>query len=249
VPARQAAVLEQREHRDRPPSDEPWLMAQTWEDLLFAHWRVPADELEALLPAGIELDRFEGNAWLGLTAFRLTNLRLRGTLPLPFVSSFPELNVRTCVSVNDVPGIWFFSLDTSSPLAVAAARRLYKLPYQRADISMMRLGERIDFAASRLDTEPRPFAFSGQYRPAGEVSPPAPGSLEHFLTERYRLYSAEGESLFRAEIHHRPWPLQPAAAGLELNTMAPEGVTLPDDEPVLHFSRRLDALIWSLEPA
>jgi uncharacterized protein YqjF (DUF2071 family) len=223
-------------------------MAQTWEDLLFAHWRVPAAELEELLPAGIRLDRFDGSAWLGLTAFRLTNLRLRGTLPLPLVSSFPELNVRTCVSVGGVPGIWFLSLDTSSPLAVVAARRLYRLPYHLAEISMERLGERIDFASTRRDTERRIFAFSAQYRPAGEVLPPKPGSVEHFLTERYCLYSAEGERLFHADIHHSPWPLEAATAGFELNTMAPDGVSLPNDEPLLHFSRRLDALIWPLAP-
>jgi uncharacterized protein len=127
--ARQAESLRQTDHRPWPLPDRPWLMGQTWEDLLFAHWRVPADELRRLLPRALELDTFADEAWLGITPFRLTGLRARGTVPLPRVSTFLELNVRTYVTVEGKGGIWFFSLDATSALAVAGARRAYHLPY------------------------------------------------------------------------------------------------------------------------
>jgi uncharacterized protein YqjF (DUF2071 family) len=145
APARQAAVLADTEHRPWPLPDGSWLLAQTWDDLLFAHWRVDWEALRPLVPSALELERHAGSAWLGITAFVLNNLRARGTLPLPLVSSFPEINVRTCVRVDGKPGVWFFSLDTSSRGAVEAARRLYRLPYHRARIRLER-GKRIRFA-------------------------------------------------------------------------------------------------------
>jgi uncharacterized protein YqjF (DUF2071 family) len=223
-------------------------MGQTWLDLLFAHWPVAEEQLLAKIPRGLELDRVEGQAYVGLTPFRLTGLRARGALPLPLVSSFLELNVRTYVTQGGKPGIWFFSLDASSWLAVAAARRAYKLPYHRAAITAAEHGDRIDYACARVGAE-RPYVFNGRYRPAGPVAPAAPGTLEHFLAERYCLYAVDERGLLhRAEIHHPPWPLQRATARIELNTMAPDGIDLPDEPPLLHFSRRQDVVIWPLEP-
>ena len=223
-------------------------MAQTWEDLLFAHWPVAADALRELVPARLAIDECDGSAWLGITAFRISGLRLRGTLPFRWVSSFLELNVRMYVTAEGKPGIWFFSLDAGSPLAVEAARRLYKLPYFRARMSAARRGGGwIDYASARRDGGP-PAVFSARYRPAGDVFEARPGSLEEFLTERYCLYAAEGKRLFRAEIHHPRWRLQEAEAEIELNTMAPQGLKLPRGKPLLHFSRRQDALVWPLEP-
>jgi uncharacterized protein YqjF (DUF2071 family) len=222
-------------------------MGQTWEDLLFAHWAVPQEQVLDHLPPGLELDRFDGQAYLGITPFRLLGLRSRGTLPLPLVSSFLELNVRTYVTVGGKPGIWFLSLDASSQLAVAAARRGYKLPYYRAAITASARGDWIDYTCARIDTE-RPYVFNGRYRPVGPVAPAAPGTLEHFLAERYCLYSVDADGvLHRGHIHHRPWPLQPAQAEIDLNTMAPAGIQLPDEPPLLHFSRRQDVVIWALE--
>jgi hypothetical protein len=223
-------------------------MGQTWLDLLFAHWAVPAEQLGRLLPPALELERFRGRAYIGVTPFRLTALRARGTLPLPLVSSFLELNVRTYVSFAGKPGIWFFSLDASSRLAVAAARRAYKLPYFHAAITAVARGDGLDYACTRSEAE-RPYVFEGHYRPVGSVAPPAPGTIEHFLVERYCLYAVdEGGALHRAEIHHAPWPLQAAEARIELNTMAPTGVAVPDEPPLVHFSRRQDVVIWPLEP-
>jgi len=220
-------------------------MGQTWDDLLFAHWAVPEEELRAHVPDSLELDRHEGTAYLGITPFKVTGLRVRGTLPLPRVSTFLELNVRTYVTDGSKPGIWFFSLDASSQLVVEAAKLLYHLPYFRARISQVTRPEGVVFECVRED-ERR--VWSGTYRPEGEVFHALPGSLEHFVAERYCLYTVDRRGqLARAEIHHAAWPLQAAEAEIELNTMPPDGVELTG-EPLLHFSKRLDVVLWPLAP-
>lgn len=218
-------------------------MGQTWDDLLFVHYRVPVERLRALVPDGLELQQHSGSGWLGVTPFVVTGLRARGLLPLPFTSSFRELNVRTYVTRDGKPGIWFFSLDASSQLAVEAARRLYRLPYFRAEISVQRRAGELLYDCSRGEGK----AFSAAYRADGDAFEAEAGSLEHFLTERYCLYAEHEGRLYRADIHHRPWPLQPAAARIDLNTMPPLKVTEVD--PLLHFSARQDVVIWPLDAA
>jgi uncharacterized protein YqjF (DUF2071 family) len=238
VPARQAAVVDSVEHRPWPLRAEPWQHAQSWLDLAFLHWQVDAEELRPRLPDGLELDRHDGAAWLGVTPFRLTGFRLRGLPPLPGVSSFPELNVRTYVTVEDRPGIWFFSLDAGSSLAVEAAKRLFRLPYHQARISVERRGGWVCVDSARGQ-----HVFSARYRGAGDAFRAEPGSLEWFLTERYCLYAAGDGGLWRAEIHHPPWSLQAGEAAVELNTLA----AVPDELPLVHFSARQDTVIWPLE--
>jgi uncharacterized protein YqjF (DUF2071 family) len=246
APARQAATLRETEHRPWPLPTSSWLMARTSEDLLFAHWRVGYDSLRPLVAGDLELDSFDGSCWLGITPSRLRNLRLRGTLPVPGVSSFPELGVRTYVTAGGKPGIWFFSLDAGNPLAVEAARRILRLPYHRARMRVERDGSRVRFSSARSERGGEPLVFSATYGPEGPVFRAAPGSLEEFVAERYCLYADDGGRLLRAEIHHPPWPLQAAEAGLELNTMAPGGIAL-DGEPLLHFAARQDVVVWPLE--
>jgi uncharacterized protein YqjF (DUF2071 family) len=218
-------------------------MGQTWEDLLFAHWRVPAEEVREHVPHGLEVDEHDGTAWLGITPFRLTALRGRGTIPLPVISTFLELNVRTYVRAEEKPGIWFFSLDASSRLAVEAARRTYRLPYFHARMSASRRGEWIDYECARVEEAGR--VFSGSYRPTGSVAHAEPGSLEWFLAERYCLYTTdERGTLARADIHHELGPLQPAEAEIDLASISPLELR---GEPLLHFSRRQDVVIWPLE--
>jgi uncharacterized protein len=249
APARQAASLEVTDHRRWRLPERPWLMGQTWEDLLFAHWRVPAEALRRHLPPGLELDLHEGEAWISVTPFRLTALRPRGLPPLPFVSSFLELNTRTYVTAGGKPGIWFFSLDASSTLAVEGARRGYKLPYFRADIDARRREGWVRYESGRRDARGGAAAFRARYRPTGDAFQAEPGSLEHFLTERYCLYTTDEGRLKRAEIHHEPWPLRPAEAVIEENTMPPPGISLDNDKPLLHFSARLDIVVWPLTDA
>jgi uncharacterized protein YqjF (DUF2071 family) len=237
---RQQASVEQVDHRPWPLPERPWAQAQTWEELAFLHWRVDPDELRRHVPESVSLDEFDGAAWLGIVPFTITNLRARGLPPLPPVATFHELNVRTVVTVDDRPGIWFFTLDASSRVAVEAAKRLYKLPYVHARMSSQR-----DEGWVRYESARPGGSFSGSYRGTGDLFHAEPGSLEWFLTERYCLYTEDGGRLYRAEIHHRPWELQRAEARIDLNTMAP--IPLPADEPHALYAPRQDTVVWSLE--
>jgi uncharacterized protein YqjF (DUF2071 family) len=240
---RQNRSLEHLEHRPWPLPARGWVLGQTWEDLLFAHWRVPTEEVRRHVPHPLEVEEHDGSAWVGITPFRLTGLRARGTFPLPYVSSFLELNVRTCVRADDKPGIWFFSLDASSRLAVEAARRTYRLPYFHARMSATRSADWIAYECARIEEAGR--VFSGRYRPAGPVAHAEPGSLEWFLAERYCLYTTDRRgTLTRAEVHHELWPLQPAEAEIELASISPVELR---GAPVLHFSRRQDVVVWPLD--
>jgi uncharacterized protein YqjF (DUF2071 family) len=242
VAARQARSLDVTEHRPWPLPERPWVLAETCRDQLFAHWRVSAAALREYLPEEVGVDEYDGSAWLGVTPFAVEGLRVRGLLPVPVVSSFLELNVRTYVTHGDRPGIWFLSLDASSRLAVEAARRLYRLRFFRATITVQRQAGRVVYVCARDDRH----AFSGSYRPVGEPRPADPGSLEHFLTERYCLYTEDRGRLFRADIHHRPWLLQAVEAAIELNTMPPDWLSL-EDEPLFLYSASQDVILWSLE--
>ena len=246
APARQSASLEATDHRPWPVPLASWVMGQTWDELLFAHWRAPADALRSHLPEGLELDLFEDKAWIGVTPFRVTGLRARGLPPLPLISSFLEVNTRTYVTAGGKPGIWFFSLDAESGLAVEAARRAYKLPYFRADMRAEWRDGRLRYESTRRGGERA--ALRVGYQPIGDVIDADPSSLAHFLTERYCLYTEDAGRLKRAEIHHEPWPLQPAEAEIEENTMPPSGIELLE-APLLHFSARQDVVIWPLGDA
>jgi uncharacterized protein len=244
----QAAVLRETTHRRWPPPREPWLMAQTWEDLLFAHWPMPTERLRPLLPDAIPLDERDGSAWIGVTPFRMTAFRLRGVPHLPGVTDFLEANVRTYTTIDGKPGIWFMSLDASSAVAVMAARRAYRLPYFRARMECSERGGSIEYRSRRASSDGGPAELSGGYRPTGPAAIPPPGSLEHWLTERYCLYTLdEHGDVLRADIHHPPWRLCTAEASFELNTMAePYGLDLNRPPALLHFARRQDVLVWPL---
>jgi uncharacterized protein len=241
----QARVLAQRAHRPWPVADGPWVMAQTWLDLLFAHWAVPAEVLRPHLPAALPIDTYEGSAWLGITPFEVSGLRPRGMTPVPRLSRFPELNVRTYTILDGKPGIWFFSLDAARASAVAGARLTYRLPYFHADMEIERAAGSVRYRSERSPRAGHPAALRASYAPSGPAAPPTAGTLEHWLTERYCLYTVGRRGqIMRAEIHHPPWPLQPAVATWQQNTMSPPGVRLPAHEPLLHFARRQDVLIW-----
>jgi uncharacterized protein YqjF (DUF2071 family) len=245
----QRAVQGETGHRPWPLPQGPWLMGQTWVDLLFAHWRVPEEELRRVVPPQLPLDTCEGSAWLGITPFCVRGLRFRNTAPAPVLSSFPELNVRTYVSVDGKPGIYFLSLDADSCPAVAAARRLYRLPYFRSRIEVSGEDEAIGYDLMRTSDDGPPGYFRARYGPEGPELPVRDGSLERWLAERYCLYTLDDEQrVHRGEIHHPPWSLHGAWAEIETNTMAmPLGIDLAG-EPLLHFSPRQDVVIWPLRP-
>jgi uncharacterized protein len=246
--ALQQRTLDELTHRPWPLPEGSWLQGQTWCDVLLAHWRVPAEQLRRVMPPALPLHLYDdGSAWLGITPFVVRGLRLRGTPPLPWVSQFPELNVRTYVELDGKPGIYFFSLDAGRRAAVIAARRTYRLPYFHARMRTGREGERIDYESERIDSSGAPAAFRGQYSPAGEITH---DHLARWLAERYCAYTVDerGRPL-RIDIHHPPWPLQPAEGELEAQAMADQIGIDVEGEPLLHFSARQDTLIWPLRPA
>lgn len=233
-------------HRPWPLPPGPWIMQQIWNDLLFAHWPVPVDALRPLVPSVLPLDTFNGRCWVAVTPFHMTGVRPRWVPPVPGFSAFPELNVRTYVNYGEKPGVFFFSLDAASAIASQAARLSYHLPYFWARMNVAREGEWIRYKCVRS----RSAQFEGRYRAASAVQLRSPGTLEHWLTERYCLYTVVRNSVFRAEIHHQQWPLQDAEAEIAVNTMASASqIDLPEIPPLLHFSKRLRVLVWPLKRA
>jgi uncharacterized protein len=233
-------------HRPWPRPTGPWVMAQSWHDLLFAHWPVDAAVLRAKVPAQLEIDTFLGQAWMAVVPFRMSGVRLRWTPGLPWLSKFPELNVRTYIVARGKPGVWFFSLDASNSLAVTIARRWFHLPYFRARMSCEERDGWVHCKSERTHRAAPEAILEGRYRPIGETFESKQGSLEHFLTERYCLYAADGGGqILRGEIHHPPWKLQMAEAEFTRNSMSEAaGVSLPAKKPLLHFARRQDVVVW-----
>jgi uncharacterized protein len=237
-------------HRPWPLPSGPWVMAQRWTNLLFIHHPATLDMVRALVPPALTLDVYEGTAWVSVTPFYLSHLRARGVPPIPGVSEFPELNVRTYVTYGGKPGVFFFSLDAGNALAVFGARTLYRLPYFRASMSVREARDGTIHYRSRRTHRNAPAAeFHARYRPAGPESHSKPGTLDHWLTERYCLYALDTRRrVYRAEIHHHPWLLHPAEVEIERDTMArAAGFTLPGEPRRLAFSRRLDVLVWPPE--
>jgi uncharacterized protein len=221
-------------------------MRQRWEDLLFAHWRCSIGVLRAHVPASLEIDTFDGDAWIGIVPFRMSGVGLRALPGLPGATAFPELNVRTYVRHGDRPGVWFFSLDAASPIAVSLARAWFRLPYFRAEMHVSADGDTVRYSSARTHRGASEASFDARYGPTGPVALASSGTLEHWLTERYCLYAGSAaRGLWRAEIHHRPWPLQTAWAQISHNTMAhAAGIDLPTAAPLLHFAKRLDVRVW-----
>jgi uncharacterized protein YqjF (DUF2071 family) len=242
-------LLAETSHRPWPVPDRQWIMQQTWRDLLFAHWAYPLDEVRSVVPEMLPLDTFDGMAWVGVVPFMLEDFKVRGLPTLPGVSSFPELNVRTYVTLDGKPGVYFFSLDAASSLAVMGARTLFHLNYYRAEMSIAPTPTGIEYTSHRIDDHARQACFRAHYAPIGEVVTPQPETLDFFLTERYCLYAVSGSGkVHRLEIHHRPWLLQPAEAELDAREMlAAAGLSARAGAPLLHFSSVQPMIGWGSE--
>jgi uncharacterized protein len=246
-------------------------MTQTWLELLFAHWTVPVEQLRSRIPSALELDLYEGTAYVGVVPFRMSNVRLRGTPAVYGLSEFLELNVRTYVTAGGVAGVYFFSLDASNPIAVRVARAWYQLPYYDASMSLEFAGgngqdaiqnkgtnkrsrdddaQWVHYASHRVDSQNNDVGFRASYRPIAKIELAKKGALEAFLTERYCLYVLNKQgTLCRGDIHHKPWPLQLAEARIESNTMGkPYGFDLSGAHPLLHYSSRLETIEWPIQP-
>lgn len=262
--------FEHTRHRPWPLPGGRWTWRQSWRDLLFAHWPVSAAAIRPLVPAGLTVQEFDGTSWIAVVPFRMAGVMRRPLPDMPWISAFPELNVRVYVEAEGKPGVFFFSLDATNPLVVAVARSFFHVPYRWARMALERKGEWVEYWCERrgrgereqggggaggkshvasevaaIDGRP-PVVFKGRYRPTSEVYAAAPGTLEHFLTERYCLYAlAQDGSLSRTEVHHRPWPLQLAEAEIATNTMtAAGGLPVSGPPALLHFTRQIDVVVW-----
>ena len=241
-------IVEQVGHRPWPMPDEPWIMTQSWHDLLFAHWPVEVEALRTLVPPELELDRFDDRAWISIVPFRMSNVAPRGIPSLPGLSAFPELNVRTYVRVGDRPGVHFFSLDAGNALAVSMARKMFGLPYFHAEMTVVQDAPWVTYSSERHAPPAQSTAqFTARYRPVGPVFEARPGTLDYFLTERYCLYTVAPDArVRRLEIHHPAWQLQTAEAEIAQNTMAgAAGIALPATAPHLHFAARQDVIAFA----
>jgi uncharacterized protein YqjF (DUF2071 family) len=222
-------------------------MTQTWHDLLFAHWPLPMAAMRPLVPEQLELDTFNRQSWVGVVPFHMSGVRARGTPALPGLSRFPELNVRTYVRYDGKPGVYFFSLDAANLPAVWAARHFFHLPYFYAAMTSRDVQGTIHYDSGRRGSAAD---FCGKYRPTKDVRLREKGSIEHWLTERYCLYTTHRGQVYRGDIHHQPWPLQDAEAEIKTNTVAASAeISLPATAPLLHFAKRLEVLIWPLRRA
>lgn len=225
------------------------VMRQRWAELGFLHWEVQPDALRSQLPPGLTLDTFEGRAFVGLVPFTMTGVRPTVLPPFPPLSNFHEVNVRTYVHHEGRnPGVWFFSLDAANAMAVRLARAWFKLPYHYARMRLTKTGETVDYASERLWPEPTPAECRLCYTPSGPVTPASPGSLEHFLAERYFLYAYKNGVLYRGQVHHPPYPLQTAVVShLEESLIAAAGIARPETPPLAHYAREVRVHIFPLQ--
>lgn len=242
------ALLKTVAHRPLPLPKKHWAMTQIWHELLFAHWPIEPNTLRDHVPSLLPLDTYNGQCWVGIVPFHMTYVRPRWLPPVPELSSFVELNVRTYVTLHGIQGVYFFSLDASNSIAVTIARSLFHLPYFKAMMSSESVDDTIHFDSLRTHRDTPQAEFKAIYRPIAPIQFAQQGSLEQWLTERYCLYTvAPGKGVFRSDIHHLQWPLQPAEIEVSKDTMAiSHGIRLPETPPLLHYSKRQEVLIWPL---
>lgn len=251
------SLLYQVDHRPWLPPSGPWVMTQTWNDLAFFHYAVEPSVLRALVPEALTLDLYRGAAWLTILPFWMNHIRPPGIPSLPVISTMPELNVRTYVTYEDKPGIYFFSLDAGNLSAVWGARLFYRLPYWHAAMKVARrkkddLSEPLIRYSSKRIHGPKALdghaEFRGAYQPYGIARPARPNSLDQFLVERYCLYAVTKNHIYRGEVHHLPYILERCEYEIEENTMAePIGLHLPQNPDLAHYSAGLKVLIWPPE--
>lgn len=204
------------------------------------------ESLRVALPAQFPLDTFEGQAWLSITPLRVSSVRATLTPPAPW-TGFTEVNVRTYVTVGGEPGVYFFSLDANNPLVVAGAQPLFRMAYFLANVAMDTQDGWVPVASQRTQPVTPPVEFAVRYSPTATPFQAQPGSLEYFLHERYCIYSVDAGGIYRTEIDHGPWPLQPAEASVERNTLTQQlGLDLSLDSPRFFYTRSLEAKIWPL---
>jgi uncharacterized protein YqjF (DUF2071 family) len=239
-------VLRQLIERQLPASGRA-IMYQCWKKLLFLHWRWDAGEIQKRLPIGLTIDCFDGSAWIGIVPFFMSGIRPAGFPPLPVISDFLELNLRTYVrDESGRPGIWFFSLDANQPLAVWAARIGFALPYRHAVMYSKQIGSWTDYVSTRSGYQP---VLNYRYRSSGTAEEPALGSLEFFLIERYRLFAFRDGQLLTGRVSHAPYRISRAAVGrYDPRLLELEGLDAPDRPPDhVCYAHRVDVSVYPPE--
>ena len=229
----------------------PWVMHQTWENLLFMHWPIDFDHLRSLVPPELEIDTFEGQAYVTMIPMHMNNIHLHDLPAVPGTREFPEINLRTYVRMNDEPGIFFFTIDSGSSFASWVARHTFFLPYIYSKMSFREESDGFHLESKRPNSHHAKKAeFSGSYHPVGEEYQTREGTLEHFLVERYAMYDkGPGGDFFKGNVQHPPWRIQKAEANIEINTV-PEaaGIDLGDAVPMLLFAYNTEVLCWPMVP-
>jgi uncharacterized protein len=224
------------------------LMHQNWGKLLFMHWPVSISELRPLIPNSLSIDLFDDIAWIGVVPFTMWGIRATGLPPIPGLSAFHELNVRTYVHYRGVPGVWFFSLDANSRLAVWGARQFYHLPYRFAEMRLRQERNVIDYSSKRLETKFGDAEFDAVWEFGDSLPPSEPGSLTYFLTERYCLYATHQGKLYRSDISHQRWPLREASLINCSSSMVDSfGINVTDTTPLLHYAEEVNVDVWPLK--
>lgn len=236
-------------HRPWPLPSKNWMMRQSWNNLLFSHWPVSPEVLRPHIPSTLKIDTFEQFAWVGIVLFVMEGIYPRGISSVSLVPKFPEINVRTYVQYNGKPGVFFMSLDVEDWASLTIAKKWYRLPYRAAQISYKKEGQTYYFHSIRKDRTNIPIMFKGNFTPRSEVFFPKKETLDHWLTERYCLYSTNHRgNIYCGEIHHRPWPLQTVEAEISSNTLfSPFNIDIPKVRPLFHFSKGVDTLIWNIK--
>jgi uncharacterized protein len=247
--------VQQRQEIDAALIPEPppgsWLMKQTWQHVLFAHWPVPADDVRPLVPAPLEVDFWAGQAWVSVVTLRASGVRLRFVPPVPLLSTLHQVNLRTYVHYQGEPGVYFITIDTDHLPAALGARLLYRLPYYYARIVMRNQGKEVSWASRRATPGTEPAEFRATYRPTGELFTPGPATLDAWLLNRFRLFMVTGGGQpKRGEIRHSEWHLHNAALAIEHDSLsAARGVRVPSVAPVTHYAAQESALFWPLRDA
>ena len=222
-------------------------MRQWWGKLLFMHWPVPASLLRPLVAPQLSIDTYDGQAWVGVVPFTMWGVRPYFGPPVPGLNAFHELNVRTYVHHDGVPGVCFLSMEINNPVARWGGRQFFFLPYYDAEISLRQQGQRIVYDSRRTSKDAPPAGFDAEWT-FGEPLPAAePDSLDFFLTERYCLYTAHKETLYRCRVSHQPWPLRRAEVSAHDSTLLEAlGLPAPTGDPLLHYAEAIKVDIWPL---
>lgn len=228
-------------------STRPWVMHQSWYDFLVLHWAVDPAAVRPLVAPELELDLWEGRAWVGVIPFRMEHVRPRFSPDLPGISSFLELNVRTYARLGDRTGVHFLSLECNHRAAVEVARAWYDLPYFRARMSSVAEGGEVRYRSERLDPRGPPARYEGRHRPVGEPAPATAGTLEHWLIERYALFTASRGRAFIGDVDHTPWPVSRVEVELETQTLlASHGLAVDERHPThAMWSPGVDTRVWA----